>query len=407
MGGDGGRAGGHPQGPALTSRGRALLLAAVILLAAARLLGAVELAGLAAGAVVAVGLAVVRMRGQTVTYVVARSLEPGRVEVGSPAQARLRFTNGTGRPARHLTVAMDGFDGGRSAARCIVPPLAPDEVAEATYDLPTARRGVMAVGPLTLSVADPLGLAELTIVAAGAGQLVVHPRIEAVLPVPGSASPEARLGAQHPSRVPVGLDFFTLREYETGDDLRRVHWRSTARVGDLMLRQDELPWEQMTTVLVDTRAAAHTPESFERALEVAASVAAAVVKDQRRLRVVTTGGFELEAIGRARLTVLLDYLAAATPEGHDRFPPVLDALRRRPAGPLVAVVGAARPAELAALGGLRLRSGVVMVAAVGASGAPVAPVPGAIVVRVPPGAPLAPAWNHAVLSCGRPEAARR
>ncbi|MGH9036688.1 MAG: hypothetical protein ACRD0O_13075, partial [Acidimicrobiia bacterium] len=93
MGGDGGRAHGQPHGPALTSRGRSLLLAAALLLVAARLLGAVELAGLAAGAVVAVGLAAARVRGQAVTYEVVRSLEPGRVEVGGPAQARLRFTN--------------------------------------------------------------------------------------------------------------------------------------------------------------------------------------------------------------------------------------------------------------------------------------------------------------------------
>jgi uncharacterized protein (DUF58 family) len=365
----------------------------------------VELAGLAAGAVVAVGLAVARVRGQAVTYDVVRILEPGRVEVGSPAQARLRFTNRSGRPARHLTTAVDGFDGGRAAARCIVPPLAPGEVAEATYDLPTARRSVVAVGPLTLSVTDPLGLAEVTTVTAGDGRLVVHPRIEAVLPGPGSTTLEARLGSQHASRVPVGLDFFTLRGYEVGDDLRRVHWRSTARVGDLMLRQDELPWEQVATLLVDTRAAAHTPESFERAMEVAASVAAAAVKDRRRLRFVTTGGFELEVIGTARWTVLLDHLAAATPDDHDRFPWVVDAMRRRPAGPLVAVIAVARPVEVAALAGLHLRSGLVLVADCSAGGH--ATPPGAIVVRVPPRAPLAPAWNQAILSCGRPEAARR
>jgi uncharacterized protein (DUF58 family) len=368
------------------------------------LLGAVELAGLAAGAVVAVGLAVARVRGQAVTYEVVRSLEPGRVEVGGPAQARLRFTNTAGRPARHLTVAVDGFDGGRGAARCLVPPLAPGEVAEATYDLPTVHRSVVTVGPLLLSVTDPLGLAEVTTVAAGDDRLVVHPRIEALLPGPGATAHEARLGAQHASRVPVGLDFFTLREYEVGDDLRRVHWRSTARVGDLMLRQDELPWEQVATLLVDTRASAHTPESFERAMEVAASVAAAAVRDGRRLRFVTTGGFELEAI-TARWTVLLDHLAAATPEDHDRFPWAVDSLRRRPAGPLVAVIGSARPVELAALAGLQLRSGVVMVAdcSPGGQAAP----PRAVVVRVPPGAALAPAWNQAILSCRRAEAAPR
>ncbi|MGH8973077.1 MAG: DUF58 domain-containing protein [Acidimicrobiia bacterium] len=423
MGGDGGRAGGQPPDPALTTRGRALLLAAALLLLAARLLGAVELAGLAAGALVAVGLAMVRMRGQAVTYDVARRLEPARVEVGSPALARLRFTNRSGRAARHLTTAVDTFttasgDGGRGAAGCIVPPLGPGEVAEATYDLPTARRGVVTAGPLRLCAADPLGLAEVTTETAAGARLIVHPRIEAVLAVPGSAHTEARLGSQHASRVPAGLDFFTLREYEAGDDVRRVHWRSTARMGELMLREDELPWESLATVVCDTRAAAHSPDSFERALEVAASVAAAVVRDGRRIRFVTTGGFELEAVGTARLTMLLDHLAAAVPDPHDHFARVLDTVRRRPVGPVVVVVGAIRPEEWAALGAVRPRSGVVMVAdcSAGRGAAPSArptpstspaPVSGAVVVRVPPGTPLAPAWNQAVLSCGRPAAARR
>src|SRR5437660_8459465 len=105
------------------------------------------------------------------------------------------------------------------------------------------------------------------------------------------------MGSMQASRVPVGLDFFALREYEVGDDLRRVHWRSTARTGDLMLCQDELRHGEVATVLVDTRAAAHDGDSFERALEVAASVTAALVAGGRRVRFLTTGGFDVELAG--------------------------------------------------------------------------------------------------------------
>src|SRR5204863_139235 len=161
--------------------------------------------------------------------------------------------------------------GGASSAGCLVPVLGPGAMAEARYDLPTGRRGVIAVGPLALTVGDALGLAQRRIEAAGTARLVVHPRIHPVRALPGSGTAEDRRGSARPARAPRGDDFFALREYEVGDDLRRVHWRSTARLGDLMLRQDELRFGEVATVLLDTRARAHRGDSFERALEVAAS----------------------------------------------------------------------------------------------------------------------------------------
>ena len=94
------------------------------------------------------------------------------------------------------------------------------------------------------------------------------------------------MGSMQASRVPVGLDFFGLREYEVGDDLRRVHWRSTARTGELMLRQDEMPWEARSTILLDTRPSTHHGESFERAVEIAASLATAMCRGRRQVRFV-------------------------------------------------------------------------------------------------------------------------
>ncbi len=372
-----------------------MLAAAGGLLVAARLLGSVELAGLAAAAAAAVAASLFLVGRAPLTYRGERWLAPMEVGVGDAAEARLRFTNIGSRPTAGTIVARDplgpagsgpaggGPDGGgpgggpagRGAARCLLAPLLPGAMAEATYDLPTERRGVFPVGPLAVGVSDPFGLSERRVEVAGVARLVVHPRVHAVLAMPGSSTREARHGSTHPVRSPFGDDFFALREYEVGDDLRRVHWRSTARTGDLMLRQDEVRTGSVATVLLDTRAEAHSGDSFERALEVAASVAAALVEDGRRLRFLTTGGFDVElggaraaGPGQAKWAAVLEHLAVVAPDGArtGAVPPTppggagtgvadplalaVQSIRHHPSGPLVAVVGDATPAELAALG---------------------------------------------------------
>ena len=133
--------------------------------------------------------------------------------------------------------------------------------------------------------------------------------------MPGAANREARVGSFQASRVPIGMDFFGLREYEMGDDLRRVHWRSTARTGELMLRQDEMPWESRSTILLDTRPATHTGESFERAVEVAASLVTASAGAGADLRFLTTGGVEIRSAGKDRYAQIMEYLAEVAPRG--------------------------------------------------------------------------------------------
>ena len=418
-----------------------MLAAAAALLVGARLLGSAELAGLAAAAGLAVAAAAVVVARAPLTYRAERRLSPARVGAGETASARLRFTNSGRAPTAGAAVATDGLDvvaspaggppaGGRAAAgrrdappgdgRCLVPALGPGSVAEASYGVPTARRGVVEVGPLSITVGDPLGLVERRAVLLGPARLLVHPRIHPVLALPAS-SRDARLGRAHPARAPQGDDFFALREYELGDDLRRVHWRSTARTGDLMLRQDELRFGEVATVLLDTRAAAQRGDSFERALEVAASVAAALVDDGRRLRFVTTGGFEAEVDGtraagappggraESRWNAVLEHLAGVGPDGGgtEHFARALRSIARRPSGPLAAVVAAAAPAELAGLGALSGRLGLVMIARCDAPAGPAGAVPGATVVAAGAGGDFAAVWNEAVLACSRRDVVRR
>ncbi len=172
------------------------------------------------------------------------------------------------------------------------------------------------------------------------------------------------MGSMQASRVPVGLDFFGLREYEVGDDLRRVHWRSTARTGELMLRQDEMPWEARSTILLDTRPSTHHGESFERAVEIAASLATAMCRGRRQVRFMTTGGVDIRSSGVDRYAQIMEYLAGCSVETYVRWEQVMEGLRRTAEGPLAAIVADVERTDLVALGALRPRLGLVFLCAI-------------------------------------------
>jgi uncharacterized protein (DUF58 family) len=397
--------------PSLTNRGWSLCGAAAALLVGARVLGVEELAMLAAAAFLVVVVAFVRVRRHALRLSAERVLHPARAEAGTAARADLTLMN-LGHRTTPVLSATDSFDSGRRVARFLVPPLTPAETADAAYRLPTNRRGIYTIGPLTLSVHDAFGVVETGVTLAGEDRFVVYPKVEDVLPMPGAASREARMGSMQASRVPVGLDFFGLREYEVGDDLRRVHWRSTARTGELMLRQDEMPWESRSTILLDTRPSTHQGESFERAVEIAASLATAMCRGRRQVRFVTTGGVDIRSSGVDRYAQIMEYLAGASVETFVRWNQVVEGLRRSGDGPLAAVMANADRPDLAALGALRPRLGLVLLVAlrpsayggVDVGSAPAAP--GAMVIPVSSDSPFRTAWNQAVMTCQRSAAVR-
>jgi uncharacterized protein (DUF58 family) len=392
--------------PSLTNRGWSLCGAGAALLVGARVLGVEELAMLAAAAFLVVVVAFVRVRRHALRISAERVLRPARAEAGTAARADLTLMN-LGHRTTPVLSAVDSFDNGKRVARFLVPPLTPGEAADAAYRLPTNRRGIYTVGPLTLSVHDAFGVVETGVTLAGEDRFVVYPAIEEVLAMPGAATREARLGSMQASRVPVGLDFFGLREYEVGDDLRRVHWRSTARTGELMLRQDEMPWEARSTILLDTRPSTHHGESFERAVEIAASLATAMCRGRRQVRFLTTGGVEMTSSGVDRYAQIMEYLAGASVETFVRWDQVMEGLRRRGDGPVAAIMADAEMSDLAALGALRNRLGLVIVVSIRPSAygevdvGPVPAVPGALTVPVSSTSPFRNAWNQAVVTCQR------
>ncbi|MGH9068987.1 MAG: DUF58 domain-containing protein [Acidimicrobiales bacterium] len=204
--------------------------------------------------------------------------------------------------------------------------------------------------------------------AAPSVPLTVLPRIDAIAPPPEVPGDDRRSGIDRPLfRGQRGENFYALRPYATGDDLRRVHWPSTARLGELMIRQDELPWQGRVTVVADLRGSLHTAESMEQVVSAAASVAAATWTRRSPVRLVTTGGADSGwATDEHHVDLVLDRLAAAVPDRSADLGRALTQLHRSAGGgTLVAITtSAAGPSDLAVLTRLRPRYSLVILVVV-------------------------------------------
>jgi uncharacterized protein (DUF58 family) len=352
----------------ITRRGWTLLGACLGLLVAGRILGSVELSVLATGGLALLAVAVLWVRRRHLDVVARRDVRPSRLHVGGDGRVDLALANHGVRRTPQLAVT-DVFDDGRRAARFLLPPLPPGEQARAAYRIPTSRRGRFQVGPLAVSVTDPFGLARRTWPLGTFDDVIVCPRLHDIL---APRQPGGRLVAAVESvraralASESGEEFLTLRAYELGDDLRRIHWRSTARTGDLMVRQDEAQWRARAVVVLDVRPDAHDQASFELAVEATASVVERLTRMRRRVEVLTSSGQRLGGTHRGGETHawgVVDQLATIAPGGDDRLGSVLASLRvRNQAALLVAVMGATGPAELNALAGLTAHGAVTMVA---------------------------------------------
>jgi uncharacterized protein (DUF58 family) len=338
----------------LTRRGWALSGAALGLLVASRLLGTLELGILGLSALTLLVAAAVWVRTRRIRIRVERTVHPPRTHVGAEARVDLEAT-GPGPGPSPQTTLTDEFDGGRRAARFLVPALDRGQRARAAYRVPTAHRGRFAIGPAVLAVTDPFGLARAEWTGGGEDEITVCPRVHelrAPFGAPGHQRSASPFTATFHAPAPDGEEFLTLREYEVGDDLRRIHWGATAKTGDLVVREDETQWQPRTTVLLDARAERHSPESFEAAVEAVASIVARLVRTRHPFEVATTSGRVLgEAAAGRRHGVgvearIMDELAVIEPEP----PSAARAGSRwtrnpRGRGLLVVVAGALEPGE--------------------------------------------------------------
>jgi uncharacterized protein (DUF58 family) len=341
----------------LTRRGWSLVGAVAGLYFGARLLGLVQLAVLAIGGAVLLVACYVFVRVRTPSLTARRSLKE-RLQVG--VDGRVDVTVAAAQRTSTLAV-VDAFDRGRRAARFLLPPLVPGEEARAAYRFPTDRRGRFEVGPLRATLTDPFGLATATRRVLAAEEVIVYPRVYDIVPPVDIGGLD--LDRDHPSvraRVEPSGEFMTLRDYAPGDDLRHVHWRSTARRGHLMMRQNETRRRAPVLLLLDVRPGAHDHESFERAVEACASIATALDRSGRPFEVVWSTGPVVGVPGRRHLPTVMDELAVVQPHGPERL---VVATTRRHTSALIAVTGRLHTQDAGALGVL-VRDGGTLVAVI-------------------------------------------
>lgn len=280
----------------LTSRGRGFLAGGITAIVCGMLLGEKDL--------VSIGMLVALLPVATMAWVarsrpgirLQRVLATGQVEVGQPVAVRLELTNLGART--HLLMVEEQLPYALgSRPRFVIDPMQNDESVTLHYAVRSEVRGGYQIGPLRLRVGDPFGMLELQRTFAGVDHLVVTPRVDS-LPAISMVGAFAGTGDNKPRSFAGGnAADVTVREYHLGDDLRRVHWRSTAHSGELMVRREEQPWQARCTLFIDNRARAHrgrgASSSLESAVRAGASIALHLAGQGYQVRLVSAAGDEL------------------------------------------------------------------------------------------------------------------
>jgi len=290
----------------------------------------VQQLGFAVIGLVGLAIAVVRFGGHDLR--IARQITPARARVDQPVELAITIRNVGSRPAPLILIEDRLPPGIRGPARFAVHGIEASGRRETTLALNPAKRGRYRVGPLWTSFVDPFGLAKVTVRVQSVSEFIVHPRVEP-LSMPRDLGDRRSVTSSNLRQLSGarGEDFYTLREYAEGDDLRKIHWRSTAKRDQIMIRQEETPWHTRATIVLDDRPSAHAGQghsssSFERAVEAAASFADLYHRSGYGYRLVPANSFGI-ATGRGvdHYHRCLDLLAGIqTERGSDE-----DALRLR------------------------------------------------------------------------------
>lgn len=287
---------------------------------------------------------------------VSRQVEPARVSVGETVRARLELDSrgiglgGVARVRDRLPSALGearwfGFAAGPGAWRQVI-----------DYELRPAWRGRHRIGPLDRSIADGLGLARSTSTIPGHCELLVTPVVE---PLANLRDASGVGLATDTTLLRTGLgstDDVLIREYHQGDDVRRIHWRSTAHAGQLMVRREERAWDPSATVVIDNRSRGYSTrvhdERLEWAVSAAASIALHLLADGFDLSLITADAHLLSPhrVGTGREAMVLDHLADLTPDRAHTMREALAACARGAEGQLqVAILSRVDQADAAAL----------------------------------------------------------
>jgi uncharacterized protein (DUF58 family) len=340
----------------LTTRGRSFLSAGAASAVCAVLLGQEDLLRVAV-LLIALPVVCAAVLARTQYRIgLTRTVSPERVTAGSPLRVRLELQNLSRLPTRVLLAEDKVPYALGSPPRFVLDRMPGRQRAAVTYSLRAELRGRYPIGPLRLRVGDPFGMCELGRSFTGLDHVMVVPRLWPLAPMTGGGTWGGAGDSLARAAAVSGEDDIATREYREGDDLRRVHWRSTAKRGELMVRREEQPRQMRASILLDTRARGHRGDgaasSFEWAVSAAASVAVHFAGLQHGVRLILGGeptGWTNPHSGEAA-GELLDRMAVVEVGADDALAGGVDQLRRsRGDGIIVAVLGEVDEAVVARL----------------------------------------------------------
>ena len=380
----------------MTKAGVAVLLGGAIVLALGLWLQwtAFELLGVGLLVLVVVAVLVV-VRPSPLA--IDRAIQPPRVPKGSPAIAVLTFAN-RGRRTVGVTVANQPFGGAQ--VRTVIPRLRRGERGLRTYRLPTRRRGIFDVGPVEVTRRDSFELFRSTRRYGDIERIWVYPRVLDLRPLP-TGNMRHLEGPSSDTSPQGNITFHRLRDYVAGDDLRLVHWRSSARTGKLVVKHNVDTSQPYSVVLLDLRPGRYTAESFESAVDIAASVLVVSSAHKAPVELRLT---DSSVVGGPRLrdvTPLIDHLTGVQPSAEGQLRTQLLALRRARGGTsLVVVTGVLDRDDLPYVAALRRRFERLVVVSLDTEHDHPAPVrfPGVRVIVARDADEVGAAWNVQALT---------
>ena len=325
----------------LTGRGVTVFVAGLAMWVVARIGGSPGMEVVGVGLAALPFLAALLARRRRSRIATRRRLSDIRVVPGTRVTVTLDIENRSPSPTSFLLLEDQVPASLGRPARLVVSGIPGRGTLQASYTVLPQVRGRYRIGPLAVDVTDAFALTRLQMEFDEHEDLLVTPEIEDLERSPDPSAGISFGSSRARQLFRTGEEYYTMRQYQEGDDLRRLHWASVARTGQLMIRQDESTRRASGLVFLDNRAAAvgqtHTAP-FERAVSVAATLGVLLTRKGFVLRVSTAD-------------------VPPTPVTEDRFLDTLAALGHsasRTAGPALTNLraGAAADTSLVLVGGI-------------------------------------------------------
>ena len=313
----------------LTARGRALLAAGLIALGVGWGLGEPPILAVAALLIAVPLLGILVTRRTRVALGSARTVTPARFPAGESADVELTIENASRLTGNVLLLQDATSETLTETAHIVLDRIPPQARRAVRYSVSGLERGAARIGPLVVTVTDPFGTVSSTKSFSATNPVLVTPRIVELPDAGNSLSPGGRGETQFRSVSSRGDDDVLPREHRPGDDMRRIHWRATARQGDLMVRREEQAWHSSVVLVLDTRADAHNghglSSTFEWAVSAVASIAVHYQRRGWRVTAITTTGrllFETTGSSGAEVDAALQAFSEVRLD-HERMAPDL------------------------------------------------------------------------------------